>query len=140
MPNHIHLLLRQLRDGGIKDFMLKFGTGYAMYFNTRYERKGALFQGRFSARNISGDEYLKNVFVYLHVNPLSIIEPRWKEKGIKNPGAAIKFLEEYRWSSYPDYLDKKNFPSITDRDFMLKVFDGHDNIKKFVEAWITGGH
>ena len=44
MPNHIHLLLRQIRDGGITKFMSKVGTGYAVYFNKKYQRKGYFFQ------------------------------------------------------------------------------------------------
>ncbi|MDP1614709.1 MAG: transposase, partial [Methylococcales bacterium] len=38
MPNHIHFLLKQLQEGGISKFMQKMGTGYANYFNNKYER------------------------------------------------------------------------------------------------------
>jgi len=145
MPNHIHLLLRQLKAGGISGFMQKLGSGYARYFNDKYQRKGHLFQSKFQESHISGDEYLKTAFVYVHTNPISIIEPGWKEKGVRDPQAAIKFLEEYRWSSYPDYLGKKNFPSITERDFGLKIFAGTGAdfeskgikaIKLFTDIWI----
>lgn len=145
MPNHIHLLLKQLTPEGISTFIKKFGTGRAMHFNAKYQRKGTLFQGRFQAAHISGNEYLKTAFVYIHTNPISLVEPRWKERGIKNPRAAIKFLEEYRWSSYLDYIGKKNFPSITERDFGLRVFaeekddymrKGIETIKQFTESWI----
>ncbi len=50
MPNHIHLILRQLKDGGISQFMQKFG-GYSTYFNEKYDRKGHLFN-RFNALHI----------------------------------------------------------------------------------------
>ena len=42
MPNHVHLLLKQIKEGGITKFMRKFGTGYANYFNKKYERQGYL--------------------------------------------------------------------------------------------------
>ena len=58
MPNHYHILLRQLRDGGIVKFMKKLGAGYANYFNLRYKRVGSLFQGRFKAVLVDRDEYL----------------------------------------------------------------------------------
>jgi hypothetical protein len=74
---------------------------------------------------------------YDHVNPLSMVEPSWKEKGIKDPQAAIKFLEEYHWSSYLDYAGKKNFPSVTEREFALKCFGGVEAIKLHVTAWIN---
>jgi putative transposase len=136
MPNHIHLLIRQLKDGGITQFMRKFGTGYATYFNKKYNRKGHLFQGRFKAVHIRDNEQLKTVFVYIHTNPISLIEPKWKEKGIKNSQKVIKFLENYKWSSYSDYVGKKNFPSVTKRDFLLKVMGGSEGCREFVEGWI----
>lgn len=136
MPNHIHLLVRQLKEGGITQFMRKFGTGYATYFNKKYNRKGHLFQNRFQAVHIKNNEQLKTVFVYIHTNGISLIEPKWKEIGIKNPKKVIKFLENYKWSSYPDYIGRKNFPSVTQRDFLLKVMGGKRGCKNFVEGWI----
>lgn len=145
MPNHLHLILRQINQGSITAFIQKFNTGYAMYFNSRHTRKGTLFQGRFNARHIDGDEYLKTAFVYVHTNPIAIIEPNWKDGNIKNPRSAIKFLEKYRWSSYLDYIGKNNFPSVTQRDFGLKIFaeeeinysqKGIAEIQKYTKGWI----
>ncbi len=136
MPNHLHLLLRQLREGGINKFMVKLGTGYGGYFNRKYSHQGHVFQKQFTAVHIKNEEQLKTVFVYIHINPVSLIEPIWKEKGIKNPKKVIKFLEDYKWSSYPDYIGKKSFPSVTDRDFISKIIGGEQGCKEFVESWI----
>ena len=136
MPNHMHLLLKQVKDSGITDFMRKFGTGFATYFNKKYQRKGHLFQGRFFAVHIKSDEQLKTVFVYIHANPISLVEPNWKEKGIENPRKVIKFLEEYKWSSYQDYLGESNFPSVTERDFLLDVTGGANECKRFIDDWV----
>ena len=136
MPNHVHLLLRQTTHNGLSLFARKFGVGYAMYFNSKYERKGALFQGRFEAKIIANHEYLKTVFLYIHTNPVSIINPGWKEAGVKNIEEAIEFLEEYRWSSYPDYLNKNNFPSVSCRDFLSKIFIDKEKIRESVKAKI----
>ncbi len=138
MPNHIHLLLKQLESSGISFFMQKLGSGYSGYFNSRYERKGHLFQGKFAASHIAGDEYLKTVFVYIHTNPISLIEREWKERGIKDGKKAKEFLESYRWSSYLDCIGKKNFPSVTERDFLMKIFGGELIAKKYVDDWIDG--
>lgn len=116
--------------------MSKLGIGYGGYFNRKYGREGHVFQKRFTAVHIKNEDQLKTVFVYIHTNPISLIEPKWKEIGIKNSEKVIKFLENYKWSSYPDYIGKKNFPSVTDREFILKIIDGEEGCKEFVESWV----
>jgi len=136
MPNHIHLLLKQIKENGITQFMRKVGTGYAGYFNRKYQRKGYVFQNRFLAARIKDNAQLKIVFTYIHTNPISLIEPKWKEIGIKDSKKVIKFLEDYKWSSYPDYINKKNFSSVTERELMLKIMEGEEGCKSFVENWV----
>ena len=136
MPNHIHLLVRQLKEGGISKLMRKIGAGYGLYYNLKYERKGHVFGGRFKVVHIKTQEQLKTVFVYIHTNPVAIIVPRWKEKGIKDFKKVIKFLENYQWSSYLDYLCLKNFPSLTSREFLTKVMGGVKGCRKFTEDWL----
>ena len=137
MPNHIHLVVRQLKDGGVSQFMQKVGTGYATFFNKKYSRKGHLFS-RFKAFYVSSDNQLKNVITYVHCNPISLIEPGWKEAGIKRSQQVLAFLkEEYRWSSFFDYLGRKNFPSVTNRDFVLEVMGGAEGSRQAIEDWIS---
>ena len=136
MPNHIHLLIRQLKDNGISQFMRKFGAGYAAYFNKKYKRMGHLFQGRFHAIHIKNDRQLMTVFVYIHANPISLIEPNWKELGIKNSKAVLKFIESYKWASYGDYLWENNFPSVTQRDFISGLMDGKNGCRNIVNGWV----
>lgn len=136
MPNHLHLLLKQIKENGISNFMKKFGTGFAMYFNGRYNRKGHLFN-KFKKVHIGSESQLKNTFTYIHTNLISLIEPRWKEDGIKNTKKVIEFLENNKKHSYPDYLGKKNFPSVTQRDFLLEVMGGIEECRLSVNNWIT---
>lgn len=138
MPNHAHLLVKQIREGGITKFMKKLGIGYALYYNKKHKRKGHVFQGRYQIVHIRNNEQLKTVFVYVHTNPVSLIVPHWKEKGIKteNLEKIIKFLENYKWSSYSDYLKKKNFPSLTSREFLTEVMGGPKSCPEFVNGWL----
>ena len=136
MPNHIHLLVRQLVDGGISKFMRKIGAGYGIYYNNKYKRSGHVFQGKYRAVHIESDQQLLTVFVYIHANPVSLIIPGWKEKGIKNVNEAINFLENYKWSSYPDYLRNKNFPSLTSRDFLTETIGGVESCRELVNNWL----
>lgn len=138
MPTHIHLLLRQLEDGGITNFVKKIGSGYPLYFKKKHNQsnKGYFFQGRFASVHIKSDSQLIAVFTYIHTNPLSLIEPGWKEGKVKNSRKAIEFLENYKWSSYQDCLGKKNFPSVTDRDFLIETIGGRDKAREIVNDWI----
>ena len=137
MPNHVHLLIKQLKDNGITKFIKKVGTGYATYFNKKYVRKGHLFQGRFQAVRIKDDNQLKIVFAYIHSNPLSLIEPNWKENGIRNLKKSIKFLESYKWSSYLDYIGEKAFPSVTNRDLITGTLNNVVGCREFINnVWI----
>jgi putative transposase len=124
MPNHFHLLLRQKLENGIVKFMQKLGTGYTNYFNKKYERVGGLFQGRFKAVLVSQDTHFIHLPHYLHTNPLEL-----------NYGSStsIDFLSNYRWSSFPDYIGKKNFPSVTQRKFLLDIYGREEDYKKYTK-------
>lgn len=106
MPNHFHVMAREISAGGISRFMQKLGIAYTSYFNKKYKRTGSLFQGTFKARHASEDPYCSYVASYIHLNPVKLIEPRWKESGIKNRAKAQNFLRKYSYSSYLDYLEK----------------------------------
>lgn len=133
MPNHFHLILRQKADQGITKFMRKLGTGYAMFFNKKYERSGVLFQGRFKAVMLEKQEHFQYLPYYIHSNPLSL---KYGGRTSINWRSKVKFLEEYKWSSYPDYIGIKNFPSITEKDFILDVFGGEKEYKKHTREYL----
>lgn len=104
MPNHIHLLVEEIREKGISKFMLKLMTAYSMYFNIKYERSGALFTRPFRSRHIDTDEYLRWVFAYITLNPIQLFQNDWREVGIHDLVKAIKFIREYSYSSFWDYF------------------------------------
>jgi len=133
MPNHFHLMLRQRIENGIVKFMQKLGTGYTMYFNKRYERTGSLLQGRFKAVMLSRREHFVYLPYYIHTNPLSLnyrgsTSIDWRMK--------LDYLTKYRWSSFPDYIGRKNFPSITERAYILNVFGGEAEYKQHTASYL----
>jgi putative transposase len=134
MPNHIHLIVRQLSTDGISRFMQKFG-GLAWYFNNKYSRKGHLFC-TYRSIHIENNEQLRNVFIYVHCNAISLIEPGWKKNGIKNPKKVIEFLRNYRWSSYLDYIGIDNFRSVSQRDFLLEFLGGLRECMDMIDNWV----
>lgn len=125
MPNHFHLLLKEITEGGIALFMQKVGTGYTMYFNQKEGRTGSLFGGRFKSKHIADDRYLKRVVNYIHANPAELTEPRWKEGIIHNKRKTKEFLAEYRYSSLFDYLSPQQRPQATllDRASLLSYYE-----------------
>lgn len=104
MPNHIHLLVREKKTGGISKFMHKLLTAYSMYFNTKYTRSGPLFTRPFRSKHIDSDEYFRWVFAYVLLNPLELLQSDWKERGIQDRNAASLHLQTYPYSSYADYF------------------------------------
>src|SRR3989344_8155363 len=58
MPNHFHFLIKQKNKESMTSFIRSICTRYARYFNTKYNRVGPLFQGKFKAVLITKDNYL----------------------------------------------------------------------------------
>jgi len=107
MPNHYHLLLRQVAPKGISTFMQKIGTSFSMYYNTKYQHIGNVFIKPFRAKHVGEDDYFQRVVQYIHLNPAEIFEPGWKEGSVRNMNMLSKRLGEYYYSSLADYLGKE---------------------------------
>ncbi|MDP2655554.1 MAG: transposase, partial [bacterium] len=146
MPNHFHILVKEITEGRIEMFMRKLCTGYSSYFNKRHDRVGPLFQGRYKSQHVSEDTHLKYLFAYIHLNPLKLIEPAWKERGNINVTKAKKYISAYEHSSYLSYIDanreesillsKNEFPEyFSDKkdfeDFHTDFLSLHDQIEQY---------
>jgi putative transposase len=137
MGNHFHVLAKEISKDGISTFMEKLSTGYSKYFNKKYERTGALFQGVFKAEHVSRDEYLKYLFAYIHLNPVKLIDPEWKENGIKDRESAKRYLEQYTYSSYLDHLGKKREEGLilTPKEFP-EYFEDRTDFEQYINDWL----
>ena len=117
MPNHFHLLLKQLRDNGITDFIRLISNGYTRYFNTRHHRIGPLLQGAYKAVLIETDEQLVHVSRYIHLNPLVSL--------------LVKNLTTYTMSSYPDYIGVRD-GKLINKNEILGFFKNTSKYESFV--------
>ena len=136
MPNHYHLLLEPIAENGVTKFMRKLNIGYAKYFNTKYERSGTLFEGRYKSLIVNDDAHFIHLPYYIHLNPLDLMGFGWRQRKISDYKKAEEFLEQYRWSSYLDYIGKKNFPSVTQREILNEFFGGPKQHKEEVVKWL----
>ncbi len=138
MPNHFHILLSPQCPDGVKTFMGKVGTSYSMYFNKRYERTGSLFQGRYRAEHANHDNYLKYLFSYIHLNPVKLIQPDWKEQGIIDGKAAYEYVSAYPYSSLSDYLGPgRDEAKILTRQAFPDYFNSVAMHGEEVISWLT---
>lgn len=136
MPNHFHIMLKQITDNGTTEFMRKLGTGYTNYFNLKYKRVGPLFQGKYKYALIKDDKYFMYLPHYIHLNPVGISVPKTRENNVKNLKQVENFLESYRWSSYLDYIGKTNVPEVLDKQFIDELFGGPEQYKKSIVQWL----
>ena len=138
MPNHFHLLIREKMENGISLFMEKLSTAYSMYFNKKNERTGGLFEGTFKAIYANDDDYLKYLFTYIHLNPVKMIEPDWKELGIKDKSRAGIFLRNYLFSSYADYVGIKRAESaVLNKKAFPEYFSALKDFNNTINDWLA---
>lgn len=136
MGNHYHLVLSEVVDEGITRFITKLNVGYAKYFNERYKRAGTLFQGRTKRVLIDSDEHFLHMLHYIHLNPLDFLKgaETWRTHEIRSAKDALGYLDTYRWSSYLDYCEKKNFPSIITKEVFGHVFE---NYRREIRSYLS---
>jgi len=120
MPNHLHLIVRELTGDGIPQYMKKVLGGYAKYFNTKYQKSGHVFQGAYNAVHMESNEQLIYTSAYIHRNPREI-------KGWKNKEHL------YPWSSFQDYLGENRWEEFLNPDIVLGQFKNPLEYKECVE-------
>jgi putative transposase len=150
MPNHFHLYLISLpklpkqgfgkskEKNNITEFMGKLCTAYAKYFNKKHDRTGSLFEGKFKSVHVENENQAKYLFSYIHLNPIKLIQPDWKEIGIKNKKETIDFLNTYKYNSYHDYLlSKRQENTIMNKEMFPDYFKDPTIFKKEIFEWLN---
>lgn len=120
MPNHFHFLIKQLKEGGISEFISKLTNSYTKFYNVKFNRVGPLFQGQFKAVLVETEEELVHVSRYIHLNPVSSF--------------LVKKPQDYEWSSYNEHL---NGEGICKKEEILNFFKSVAEYKKFVDNQIS---
>lgn len=117
MPNHFHLLVKQLIDGGITEFVSKLSNSYTKYFNIKHKRVGPLMQGEFKSVLVESNEQLLHLSRYIHLNP--------------SVSGLVDNLEEYAWSSYLEYIGS-NTQEVCSKNIILDQFKSPKDYRQFI--------
>ena len=148
MPNHFHILVSEkesvrkpgFRTNGISSYMHKLLTSYSKYFNKKYGRVGGLFEAPFQGIRLDTDRYLKYMYSYIHLNPIKLIDKNWKDGGTRYTKKFNKFLDNYVWSSYGDYMGiRRSYGNVLDTTAFPEYFKNPKIFKEEIFDWLTFG-
>ncbi len=138
MPSHHHILSQEKIDSGVSNFSKKIMVGHTRYFNDKNKRSGVLFQGRSKIIKVTKDVHFDFLPFYIMSNPVKLIEPRWKEEGIKDFEKVINFLENYKYSSFLDLIGEDNYPQLINKELFYELFNTNENkFKKEFIDWLA---
>jgi|SRR3989344_2753627 len=121
MPNHFHLILRELKEGGISKYMQRILNAYTKYFNTRHGKVGHLFQGPYKMVHIDDNEQLLYLSTYIHRNPRELKD--WRDKEDSHP-----------WSSYQDYITKNRWNKLLENSIVMEQFKNKNKYQQFAKT------
>lgn len=129
LKNHFHVLVRIKEINEVKNDELSYTTtrnpmfvsaskqfshmfnAYAQAINKRYFRTGSLFEKPFERKRINDENYLRQVILYIHHNPI-------------HHGFSDR-IENYKWSSYQAILSSSI--SKIKREEVIDLFDNKEN-------------
>ncbi|TSC92255.1 MAG: hypothetical protein CEN92_51 [Candidatus Berkelbacteria bacterium Licking1014_96] len=120
MPNHFHLFIQQLEDNGIDLFIRIALDSYSRYFNTKHERVGPVFQGKFKSVEVEDNDQCMHLSRYIHLNPCVA--------NIANKP------EDYEWSSYQSF-SQKNKSRVCNPKLILDYFKSSKDYQNFVNDY-----
>tara|TARA_B110000090_G_scaffold66376_1_gene76066 strand:+ start:9375 stop:9935 length:561 start_codon:yes stop_codon:yes gene_type:complete len=118
LKNHFHFLIKTKEEITSKEISQSFSNlfnAYSKSINKKYGRSGSLFKDRFSRIKLDNEEYLKNLILYIHLNPTH--------------HSFIDDFRKYKHSSYNSILSEKSTNLL--REYVLNLFENHQN---FIDA------
>lgn len=141
MPNHLHLVLQEVREGGIAKFMQRLCGSMSARSNAKYAESGSLFQGGYKGRVVEDDADLRWLASYVMVKNVFELYPGGLTKAVRHFDDAWKWAEGYQYSSMHAYATDTQSPIIApDNVLMAAVGTPHvfkRGAKDMVQAFIS---
>ncbi len=100
LPNRVHLLATPADEPGLGKMMQALGRHYVPWFNTRHQRSGSLWEGRFRATVVDADAYFADCAHWVEYQPVLA-------------GLTADMLA-YPWSSHAHHLGVRKQAWLTD--------------------------
>jgi len=107
MTNHFHLIVTAASPTGLPEMMQTIGRTYVRFFNSRYERTGALWEGRYRASMLHDEKYWTTCLRYVELNPVR--------------AGLVATPELYRWSSYRTHALGQQDPLVGPHPLYLAI-------------------
>jgi len=104
MDNHVHILIQEIQEP-ISMMIQRVSSSYVIWYNSKHDRCGHLFQERFKSEAVETDNYFVTVLRYIHQNPIK--------------AKIAKDVADYKWSSYSEYMERG---LIIDKEYALNMF------------------
>ncbi|MEK7135418.1 MAG: hypothetical protein AAB780_01805 [Patescibacteria group bacterium] len=115
MPNHFHLLLYEIKEGGILEFTKRVGNAYTKYFNLKNKRSGYLFQNSSKIIPVLSEQHFPYIPIYIDLNAADLISGTAEKK--------LSFIKSYQWSSLKNYCNEEYDDEVINKELFLKTFE-----------------
>lgn len=84
-PSQFHLVVKNLEEGLVSVYMQRVLTAYGKYYNSKYNKKGHVFDGPFECVHIKNKDHGSYLAQYLGQDPSSFVKRSFKTLGFADP-------------------------------------------------------
>lgn len=130
MLNHLHLVVKEIVEGGTSRFMHRASMAYSKFINEKYKESGSLFQGAFKSRVVEEDADFRNLAVYVMVKNSFERYPGGLRHAIENFDDAYERMADDPLSSLGTYAGRQASPIVT-KDLLGELFETPNSFKEF---------
>jgi putative transposase len=102
------------------ELVRRLANAYVGHFNPKHQRVGALFEGTYKAALVERNEYYLYLTRYIHLNPRELLAR-----------SGYSRLDQYPYSSYPEYLGKRDTPWVHHADITSQFEPGDSHVLSY---------
>lgn len=136
-PNHFHLLLEEIEEGGISKFMQRLCGSMSAHFNAKYHERGSIFQGAYRSRTVSEDSHLRYLAFYIQVKNVLESYPGGLARALEHFDEAWEWALQYRFSSLHSYVVGADSP-ITEAELLRALHPDMNAFKNEARELLVG--